>query len=140
LLAIDYCGNIVYENGNLKYIPTPERYVTKSGNNYKHHYYVKDHLGNVRYYADGQVTNYYSFGLVNKELSTAQEAQPYKFGGKELDEMHRLPWYDFGARPYDPLCGSFTTMNPMEEKYYRYYMGRNKFVPVVSPISNKKNE
>jgi RHS repeat-associated protein len=56
--------------------------------------------------------------MVNEASSTGQEIQPYKFGGKELDEMHGLQWYDFGARPYDPLREQFITMDPLAEKYY----------------------
>jgi RHS repeat-associated protein len=46
------------------------------------------------------------------------EKQPYKFGGKELDEMYGLNWYDFEARQYDGIVPRFTTMDPLAEKYY----------------------
>jgi RHS repeat-associated protein len=46
------------------------------------------------------------------------EQQPYKFGGKELDEMHGLNWYDQGARPFDAIIPRTPTMDPMAEKYY----------------------
>jgi RHS repeat-associated protein len=45
-------------------------------------------------------------------------AQPYKYNGKELDNMNGLNWYDYGARHYDPTIGRFTTMDPLAEKYY----------------------
>jgi RHS repeat-associated protein len=44
--------------------------------------------------------------------------QQYKFGGKDLDEMHGLKWYDFGARYYSGIIPGFMTMDPLAEKYY----------------------
>jgi RHS repeat-associated protein len=46
------------------------------------------------------------------------EAQPYKYNGKELDNMNGLNWYDYSARHYDPAIGRFTTIDPLAEKYY----------------------
>ncbi|MDR0833624.1 MAG: DUF6443 domain-containing protein [Candidatus Symbiothrix sp.] len=150
-LTNDYCGNIIYENGNLKYILTPESYVMQgtiiyfpSPNGYApptntvfygHNYYLKDHLGNVRQ-VSGQVTNYYPFGMVNDALSTSQELQPYKFGGKELDEMHGLNWYDQGFRPFDAIIPRTPTMDPLAEKYYNtspYVQWSNNPVRYVDP-------
>ena len=37
--------------------------------------------------------------------STGGGAQPYKYNGKELDCMHGLDWYDYGARHYDAVLG-----------------------------------
>jgi hypothetical protein len=31
--------------------------------------------------------------------------QPYKYNGKELNQMHELNWYDSDARFYDPTIG-----------------------------------
>jgi hypothetical protein len=61
----DYCGNIIYKDGKLSMIMTPEGYVTKVDNKYVYHYYLKDHLGNVRAVVNGndvlEETNDYSF-------------------------------------------------------------------------------
>jgi hypothetical protein len=48
--TIDYCGNLIYENGILKMILHPEGYITTSGTNVAptYHYYLKDHQGNNR--------------------------------------------------------------------------------------------
>ena len=42
--------------------------------------------------------------------------QPYKYNGKELDRMHGLEWYDYGARMYNGY--RFTTPDPLSERYY----------------------
>ncbi|MBP5771952.1 MAG: hypothetical protein J6W75_11490 [Bacteroidaceae bacterium] len=36
---------------------------------------------------------------------------------KELDRMHGLFWYDYGARRYDPAIGLFTQVDPLCEDY-----------------------
>ena len=86
------------------------------------HYYIRDHQGNNRVVAkyDGtieQTTHYYPYGGILSQ-STNQGVQKYKYICKELDRMHGLDMYDFGARQQDPETGMFTSMDPMCEKYY----------------------
>jgi len=54
---------------------------------------------------------------------------PYRYNGKELDQMHRLDLYDYSARYYDQAIGRFTTVDPLSEKYYSWspynYVGNN---------------
>jgi RHS repeat-associated protein len=76
------------------------------------YYYNKDYLGNIREVVDAggnlqQRTNYYPFGAPYADLNMAVNAslQPYKYNGKELDIMHGLNSYDFGARQYNPITG-----------------------------------
>ena len=89
-----------------------------------YHYYAKDHLGNNRAVinhntgAIEHVTHYYPFGAVYGDVGTNDALQRYKYNGKELDRMHGLNQYDYGARNYDPLMCSFTQMDPLAEKYY----------------------
>ena len=64
-----------------------------------------------------QVNHYYPFGGLMGE-STNDEVQRYKYNGKELDRMHGLNLYDYGARQYDGAGVRFTTMDPLSEKYY----------------------
>jgi RHS repeat-associated protein len=87
---------------------------------------MRDHLGNNRIvvaingnsHQAVQATDYDPFGMPFSN-GVNPERQPYKFGGKEYDEMHGLNWYDFGARAYDGILGRFpTTMDPLAEKYY----------------------
>ncbi|MDR2057832.1 MAG: DUF6443 domain-containing protein, partial [Dysgonamonadaceae bacterium] len=126
-MVTDYCGSVVYENGELKYILNPEGYATKegsySGSNYVYSYYLKDHLGNNRAVAEIslatpkiiQATDYYPFGMPFPNSGKAPERQPYKFGGKEYDEMHGLNWYDFHARYYFGIIPVFLTPDPLAE-------------------------
>lgn len=123
--TVDYCGNVIYEGGNLSKILTEEGYITFSGSTPTYHYYLKDHQGNNRVvtYWNGskwfveQVNHYYPFGGVFLE-GTAVSNQAYKYNGKELDRMHGLDWYDYSARMHDAALGRFTTMDPLAEKYY----------------------
>ena len=103
----DYCGNMIYENGRLSKILTDVGYITLANSTPTYHYYLQDHLGNNRVVIDEhgqveQVNHYYAFGGLMGE-STGGGAQPYKYNGKELDRMHGLDWYDYGARHYDAV-------------------------------------
>ena len=61
--------------------------------------------------------HYYPYGGVMGE-STGGDVQRYKYNGKELNRMHGLDWYDYGARHYDAAIVSWPTMDPLSEKYY----------------------
>lgn len=62
-------------------------------------------------------------------ISTSQNLQPNKFNGKELDLMHGLNTYDYGARQYDPITITWNGMDPLAEKY-------RQFNPTVYCIDN----
>ena len=78
-----------------------------------------------------QVTNYYPFGAPYADPSAvwAANLQPYKYNGKELDKMHGLNTYDYGARQYNPVTARWDRMDPLCEKYYSMspyaYCGNN---------------
>ena len=120
--STDYCSNVIYENGQLDKILTNEGYITLSGFTPTYHYYLKDHLGNVRVvqHQDGvtieQANHYYPFGGLFDQ--TSEDAQRYKYNGKELDRTYGIDLYDYSARYMDGALGRFTTMDPMAEKYY----------------------
>ena len=87
------------------------------------HYYTQDHLGNNRAVVNEngtleQVTHYYPFGDVYGDTGLNASAQQHKYNGKELDRMHGLDWYDYGARNYDAVVPQFTTIDRYCEKYY----------------------
>ena len=124
--SIDYCGSAVYENGKLAYVPIEGGYITFADSTATSaptfHYYVKDYLGNNRLVVrdDGfgeQMNHYYPFGALMAE-STQGAAQRYKYNGKELDRIHGLNLYDYGARQYDAALGRWTSIDPLAEKYY----------------------
>ena len=115
----DYCGNFIYEDGALKMLLFDGGYVTfNSSNSPKYHFYLKDHLGNYRVVADAngnieQVNHYYPFGGLMAE--STGDVQPYKYNGKELDRMHGLDSYDYGARWMSD--GRFCTPDPHAINY-----------------------
>ncbi|HJD75495.1 MAG TPA: RHS repeat-associated core domain-containing protein, partial [Bacteroides reticulotermitis] len=126
----DYCGNVIYENGEQKLLLTEAGHVTLSDK--KYHYYLQDHQGNNRVVVDqtGQkeeVNHYYPFG--GTFASAEKSIQPYKYNGKELDTKNGLNWYDYGARYYDAAIGRWNAVDPMAEKYYEWspytYCGNN---------------
>lgn len=120
-LKTDYCGNMIYENGQLSKILTDVGYITLANSTPTYHYYLQDHLGNNRVVIDEhgqveQVNHYYAFGGLMGE-STGGGTQPYKYNGKELDRMHGLDWYDYGARHYDAVLGRWMCVDPLAEKF-----------------------
>ncbi len=120
--TVTYAGNYQYENDTLSKKFFPDGYIDCSGDEPVACFYLKDHLGNVRMVVDEegnivQVNDYYPFGALYGS-GTGDAAQRYKYNGKELERMHGLDWYDYGARWMDPVLCRFTTMDPLCEKYY----------------------
>ncbi len=111
-------------------------------------FYVKDDLGNVRsvHNQNGrciQTNQYYPFGKVWDDYIWNGSTQPFRFGGKELDKMHGLEWYDFGARMYDPGIGRFTSMDPKADlKPWQspYLYGRNNPLRYVDPDGKEERD
>ena len=113
-------ANYFYTYGAISNILIDGGYITLSGSTPIYHYYLKDHLGSNRVVCNAsgsveQVNHYYPFGGLFGE-STNASTQKYKYNGKELDRVHGLNWYDYGARFMDGM--RFTTIDPMAEKYY----------------------
>ena len=137
---LDYSGNFLYENGELKAIFTSAGRIIPFDNNgnivYKFEYNLQDHLGNTRVVFSGhsngqpelmQVTDYYPFGMVmNQEnyFASSVLSNKYLYNNKELqdDELagNSLGWYDYGARMYDPELGRFHTQDRFAEKYLNF--------------------
>ena len=112
------------------------------------HYYNQDHLGNIREVVDsagtvGQVTSYYPYGApyTAPEAVLNASSQPYKYNGKELDRMHGLDTYDYGARQYDPVLGRWDRMDPLCDKYYGmspYAYCENNPIRFIDPNGKEK--
>ena len=101
--------------------------IPKSGyiEKFRFNFYNQDHLGNNREVVDeygyvSQVTNYYPFGAPYADATAVKDAdfQPYKYNGKELDLMHGLNTYDYGARQHDPILARWDRIDPHCESYY----------------------
>ena len=117
--TIAYCGNMIYEYDTFKQVLFDGGYITFTDNRAMYHYYLKDHLGNNRVVVSSkgeveQVNHYYPYGGIMAE-STNESVQRYKYNGKELDRMHGLDWYDYGARWM--ADGRFATIDPHAETY-----------------------
>ena len=109
------------------------------------YYYRKDHVGNIVAVWNAtkeetpQRTFYYASGLPMK-ISTGQDLQTRKYGGKEFDEMHGLNEYDSEARRYYPAICRTTTIDPLCEKYYSaspYAWCGNNPVNAIDPNGKK---
>lgn len=134
-LVTDYCGEFMYEDGDLVCIFAPfgriRPMATEQGTRWRTYYSLTDHLGNVRAefvaHDSGQPelmqqTDYYPFGYtLRRNDFGSQHPNRRLFGGKELQDEtiagNTLDWYDFEARMYDPLIGRFMTTDAKEEKY-----------------------
>ena len=129
-------ANYFYTYGSISNILIDGGYITMSGSTPIYHYYLKDHLGSNRVVCNAsgaveQVNHYYPFGGLFGE-STNASTQKYMYNGKELDRVHGLNWYDYGARFMDGM--RFTTIDPMAEKYYDIspyaYCGNNPILRI----------
>lgn len=123
-------GNLILKNGKIEKLLFDGGYVLAKAENPTTeklwvYYYNQDHLGNIRV-VEGQkgnvqqLTNYYPFGAPFVESSSyyKPDYQPYKYNGKELDLMHGLNTYDYGARQYDPILLKWDRVDPLAEKNY----------------------
>ena len=104
---------------------------TKSGNSYTlaDHWFVKDHLGNVRSVVDissslasplvVERNDYLPYGTRLGVGNAVLESNRYRLGGKEEQSFGSLDLgkVDFGARQYDPFIAGWTTIDPMAAKY-----------------------
>ena len=123
-------GKLMMKNGSLDKLYFDGGYVQarppiSSGGVFLFYFYNQDHLGNIHEVVNAngnvqQVTNYYPFGApyADTSASTSSDFQPYKYNGKELDKMHGLNTYDYGARQHDPILARWDRIDPLCEKYY----------------------
>ena len=124
----EYFGDFVFEDGQLSKYLFDGGYCTftSATGQPTYHYFTRDHQGNVRAVVNQngtieQINHYYPLGGIFADGSTNDSFQKYKYNGKELDRMHGLNFYDYGARQYDPILGRFTQMDPLCEKYYNFH-------------------
>ena len=120
-------GSLTMKNGRIDKYLFEGGYVQASvasatTDNFAFHYYNQDHLGNNREVVNAngvvqQVTNYYPFGAPYADNTAVENAsfQQYKYNGKELDRMHGLDTYDYGARQHDPILARWDRVDPLAE-------------------------
>lgn len=82
----------------------------------------RDHLGSTRLKVRdcGEVVgeyDYLPYGELASYCPPSGLSNDYLFGGKELESVHNVSWYDSGAR-YQTTHGIFTSQDPLAEKYY----------------------
>ena len=127
-------GALTLKNGRIDMYQFDEGYCqatqyNATQDNFTFLYYDRDHLGNVRQVTKAmgstgtvmQTMNYYPFGAQFCDGSAdTSDVQPYKYNGKELDKMHGLNTYDYGARQYNPITARWDRVDPLAEMYYPY--------------------
>ena len=118
VLTRDYVDNLVFENGELKYVITPTGFIEDG----EYYHQLADYEGNPRVVVDNEGTvyernNYYPFGLPIVDEHYASAITPYKYGNKEFDTMNGQNLYDFEARFYDPALCQFPEADPLAEDY-----------------------
>ena len=115
-----YEGAFEYLNGTLQRIGLEEGQLIRNSNaTYTVHYYLKDHLSNVRQVINEagtvlQETEYYAFGM--PVIKNGASNNKYLYNGKELQP--NTGWLDYGARMYMPEIGRWGGIDPMAEKYF----------------------
>jgi RHS repeat-associated protein len=123
-----FSGSLTLKNGRIDMYQFDEGYCqatqyNATQDNFTFLYYDKDHLGNVRQVTKAigsngtvvQTMNYYPFGAQFCDGSANNnDVQPYKYNGKELDKMHGLNTYDYGARQYNPVTARWDRMDPLD--------------------------
>ena len=107
----DYFGGRIYESGTLKEIAHEEGRILATTTGFEYHYYLHDHLGNVRVEfkqdADGeaaitQENHYYPFGMRFSGEVFANNDNDFRYNGKEMQllpcadhvigELHTAQW------------------------------------------------
>ena len=118
-----YAGPFVLSGDSLRYkYDGGSVMIPLDGSPVKPCFYALDHLGSVRLVvsADGQIierNDYYPSGcLITENIDGETVILPYKYNGKELDPMHGLYTYDYGARQYDPATMLWDRMDPLGEE------------------------
>ena len=121
----DYIGPYVFTNHKVDKLLFEGGYCTFESSTPTFHYYSKDHLGNIRAVTDEngkieQAIHYYPFGGIFADADYQESLQSYKYNGKELERIHGLDWYDYGARMYDAAIGCWNGVDALSEKYYPF--------------------
>jgi RHS repeat-associated protein len=134
-----YEGAFEYFNGILQRVALEEGQLIRSSNGtYTVHYYLKDHLGNVRQVISEagtvlQQTEYFPTGFAISKGGSDPASNKYKYNGKEEQDLTK--WFDYGARMYMSDIGRWNGVDA-----YPDYMGQEQFGTFTyvggNPMSN----
>lgn len=113
--------------GTIDRISTEDGFLLNSSGTYSYHYYLKDHLGNIRVVLKKDASpsiptivqrqDYYPFGKTKSIL--AGGTNKYLYNENEIQEElgNQL---DYGARFYDSEIGRWNTIDPLSEQSRRW--------------------
>ena len=117
-------GTLLLKNGTVDKYLFNGGYCHNTDSALAFYYFNQDHLGNNREVVDEegrvvQTNNYYPFGtpIYDEANITNASLQPFKYNGKELDMMHGLNTYDYGARQYYAALPVWDRVDPLAEKH-----------------------
>jgi RHS repeat-associated protein len=137
LRRFDYVGDCVFEDGVLRLVKHDQGQIVWYSDEevWRFRYFLDDHLGNVRVAFEVgptgcaeetsvgnsivYVEDYYPFGLriVNNEFKKENGVLlKHLFGGREVQDVMGLEWYDFGTRMLDPAIGRWFSLDLEAEK------------------------
>jgi RHS repeat-associated protein len=140
-------GSLLLNNGKIDKYLFSGGYCQNADSTLAFNYFNQDHLGNNREVVDSngkvvQINNYYPFGtpFYDEANTTNASLQPFKYNGKELDMMHGLNTYDYGARQYYAALPVWDRVDPLAEKYYGispYVYCHDNPVNLIAPDGKK---
>lgn len=113
-IVTEYTGDgRVYEMDSEKYARFPGGYLSGK----KYYWYISDNQNNIVGVGDSsgnlvQSVDYYPYGEPWRE----PEGQPFLYSGKERVRTGGINEYDFDARMYNSVIGSYTVPDPLSEK------------------------
>ena len=90
----------------------------------------------------GYGKGYFTATNADPNMTVNASLQPYKYNGKELDMMHGLNTYDYGARQYDPITGRWDRVDPLAERDYGvspYVYCTDNPIKYIDPDGRKKH-
>lgn len=132
LSAVDDSGEGYFYIGSFKYncngstldlesVASSGGRIYKTNTGYDKRYFISDHLGSTRVVLSATGTileqnDYYPYGLRHSNASLVTSANPYLYGGKELQDAFGVDYYDSRAR-FQGTDGIFLSIDPLAEKF-----------------------
>ncbi|TAE38111.1 MAG: DUF4237 domain-containing protein [Runella slithyformis] len=142
--VVDYVGGLIYHDGKLVSIDTPEgRAVPLDSTNqdFTYQFFYNDHLGNLRVaYSVApngaiitQENHYGPTGELLEGISSNSDSYPFLFQGKEREFSWGLGLDDFMTRTYDPFTGRMWQVDGADQFASGYVGMGNNAVNGIDP-------